>query len=242
MEGFTYNNIFDTKGIEYIIVIVFLLLLIPFWIILNKKGKLIGKFHPALGVITAQALRIPQGMFLSRNHTWAYLERSGLARVGLDDLLLHLTGEVKFVSLKAPGESIRKGDVLAEIEQQGKILKVYSPVSGTIMQSNPLLFSDPGQLNADPYRNGWIYSLTPNNWKAETGGFYLAGEASQWLRKELERFKDFITVEQSRYSTAPSMVVLQDGGELQDHTLETMPRECWQDFQKEFLDPGESLG
>ncbi len=32
MEGFTYTNIFETKGIEYIIIICFFLILIPFWI------------------------------------------------------------------------------------------------------------------------------------------------------------------------------------------------------------------
>ena len=33
MDGFTViSNIFDTKGIEYLVIIAFLLLLIPFWI------------------------------------------------------------------------------------------------------------------------------------------------------------------------------------------------------------------
>jgi glycine cleavage system H protein len=31
MEGFTYVDIFSTKGIEYIIVIVFLILIVCFW-------------------------------------------------------------------------------------------------------------------------------------------------------------------------------------------------------------------
>jgi len=36
MESFVYNNIFDTKGIEYIIIIFFLLVLIPFWFFVNN--------------------------------------------------------------------------------------------------------------------------------------------------------------------------------------------------------------
>lgn len=40
MDGFTYTNIFETKGIEYLMIIVFMLILIPFWITLNRKtGK-----------------------------------------------------------------------------------------------------------------------------------------------------------------------------------------------------------
>jgi hypothetical protein len=31
------------------------------------------------------------------------------------------------------------------------------------------------------------------------------------------------------------MVILQDGGELADHSLAAMPGETWKDFQNEFL-------
>jgi glycine cleavage system H protein len=36
MEAFTYVNIFDTKGIEYVLVITFLLLVISFWRYLTR--------------------------------------------------------------------------------------------------------------------------------------------------------------------------------------------------------------
>jgi len=36
MEGFTYVDIFATKGIEYLVIILFLLLIIPFWKFLSK--------------------------------------------------------------------------------------------------------------------------------------------------------------------------------------------------------------
>ena len=40
MEQFTYNNIFETKGIEYLLIIGFFLVLIPFWLILNKRVEI----------------------------------------------------------------------------------------------------------------------------------------------------------------------------------------------------------
>jgi len=39
MDGFFYNNIFETKGIEYLIIITFLVLIIPFWLKINKKAS-----------------------------------------------------------------------------------------------------------------------------------------------------------------------------------------------------------
>ena len=45
MDGFSYNNIFETKGIEYLVVIAFFALLIPFWITLNKQAKITGQIQ-----------------------------------------------------------------------------------------------------------------------------------------------------------------------------------------------------
>ena len=235
MDGFSYNNIFETKGIEYLVVIAFLALLIPFWIVLNKKVKITGQLRKASGILTAGTLKIPQGIFYSRNHTWAHLEMSGIARVGLDDLLLHITGDVSFRQLKNPGETIKKGDLLAEIEHKGKTLRIFSPVSGEILATNALLTENPEQLSEDPYLKGWMYKIKPTRWMAETNSYYLAEDATNWLGKELERFKDFLSGSASRFSPESARLVLQDGGELTDHTLSDLPVEVWQGFQKDFL-------
>jgi len=234
MEQFTYHNIFATKGIEYIAIIAFLALLIPFWVLLNKQAKT-RNIRKALGVLSAGILRIPQGLFFSKNHTWTHMDRSGAAKVGLDDLLLHITGEVKFKNLKNPGETIKKGDLLTEIDQDGKILQVLSPISGKILNTNENLNDNPDMLIADPYGLGWVYKIKPSNWIAETNSYYLADEATDWSVKELARFKDFVAGSLRNQSPEPSMLVLQDGGEIRDNALSEMPAEIWRDFQKSFL-------
>jgi len=235
MDGFSYSDIFATKGLEYLIIIAFLALLIPFWVILNKQVKVTKQIQKALGILSANMLRFPQGLFYSRNHTWMFMEKTGVAKVGLDDLLLHITGEVKFSHLKNPGEEISKGDLLTEIDQNGKLLQVLSPVSGTVLQTNSLLNENPGLLNKDPYGKGWICEIKPTNWLAEAKSCYFAEEATNWSEKELTRFKDFLAVTMKNYSPDASMVILQDGGELCDHSLSELPDTIWKDFQHEFL-------
>jgi glycine cleavage system H protein len=235
MEGFSYHDIFATKGLEYLIIIAFLALLIPFWIVLNKQVKVTRQIQKTLGILSASILRIPQGLFFSRNHTWMYMEKSGAAAVGLDDLLLHITGEVKFSNLKNPGEMISKGDLLTEIDHDGKQLQVLSPVTGKILDTNFMLAERPGLMNEDPYGKGWIYKVKPTNWIAEAKSCYFAEEATNWSEKELVRFKDFLAATMKNYSPDASMVILQDGGELCDHSLSALPNEIWKDFQKEFL-------
>jgi glycine cleavage system H protein len=235
MESFTYTNIFETKGIEYIAILVFFAILIPFWILLNKKIPIKKQIKKALGFLSANVLKIPQGVFHSQNHTWAFMERNGEAKVGLDDLLLHITGEVKVRSLKNFGENVNKGDLLLEIDQNGKMLKVFSPISGKIMNTNDSVGKNPEILNQDPYGNGWIYKIKPVNWKIETNDYLLAEETIEWSKKELERFKDFLAESVKKYSPDQSTVILQDGGELRDNTLSEFPEEVWKDFQEDFL-------
>ena len=235
MDGFSYTDIFATKGIEYLIVITFLSLLIPFWMLLNKESAIKTKLRNAFSNLSFNMLKIPQGLFYGKNHTWMYMEKSGVAKVGLDDLLLHLTGEVKCIFPKNSGEIIQKGDLLAELNQNGKILRIMSPVSGKITGMNETLTTDPATLNNDPYGNGWIYKIKPSNWSAEVQECYFAEEATNWSALELERVKDFLAVSLRNYSTESSMLILQDGGELCDHTLAPLPGSIWQNFQKEFL-------
>lgn len=235
MENFSFVDIFASKGVEYLIVIGFLITLVVFWKLLGKQKKATKQIQKILGILSANILRIPQGLFYSKNHTWAHLEKSGVAKVGLDDLLQHLTGEVKFSKLKTPGDIIKKGDLLTEIEKNGKKLKVFAPISGKILNTNSILNESPEILNEEPYNEGWVYRIKPSNWIAETKSYYLADDATNWVTKELERFKDFLAVSMKKHSPDPTMITFQDGGELVDNTLSELPDEVWSDFQKEFL-------
>lgn len=235
MDGFTYTNIFATKGIEYLAIIGFFLLLIPFWILLTRKSKSPEQGQLSSSLITSKALRIPHGIFFSKFHSWTFLERNGLAKVGLDDLLLHLTGEVNITHLKQPGQKVKKGELLTQINHHGKSLHIFSPISGVIQQANELLTEEPELMREDPYRQGWIYQIKPTAWKADTNTHFLAEDASKWAAQELIRFKDFLSISVNQHLPDPSQVVLQDGGELVEHPMAKLPPEVWQDFQEQFL-------
>ncbi len=180
-------------------------------------------------------MRIPKGLFYSKNHTWAYLEKSGNAKIGIDDFLIHLVGGFKLNLLKTEGEEIRKGEVLAEIEQHGKQLKLLAPVSGVVKSFNAIAAQNTEIVKTDPYDEGWLYSIQPINWKTETAGFYYAEDAVKWIGSELQRLKDFLNVSLLK-NEETQMLVFQEGGELQMNLLEGLKEEVWKDFQNEFLD------
>jgi glycine cleavage system H protein len=236
MEGFSIVDIYDTKGMEYIFVIVYLLLLIVFWKVAKNPQRVYQQIREVFHTLSAKILRIPQGIYFNRNHTWTHLDKSGAAKVGLDDFLQHVVGNVRITNLKNRGESIKKGDLLAAIKQDEKVLKVYSPISGEVLETNSTLLENPDLINTNPYDQGWIYQVKPSNWMKETQSYLLAEKATEWSKKELVRFKDFLSVGAMRkFSSEPSMVLLQDGGEIRENVLSELPDEVWEDFQEEFL-------
>ncbi len=235
MEGFTYTNIFETKGIEYLVIIGFFAVLIPFWILLNRKIKPAYNVQKSKGFSSAGVLQLPQGIFFSKYHTWVHLEKNGEAKVGLDDLILHLTGEVSVECLKTPGEDVGKGELLARIRHNGRSLEIASPVSGKVSGANELLSENPNLIKNDPYQQGWIYSIKPSDWKADTDSCYLAENAVDWAKTELVRVKDFLAASSSKIMSEPIGMYMQDGGELSEKALTHFPQEVWKEFQKSFL-------
>jgi glycine cleavage system H protein len=194
-----------------------------------------GRLRQATGILSSDILKIRHGLYYSRNHTWTHLGMSGNAKVGLDDLLLNMTGAVSIVHLRIPGEIIRKGDAIAEIVQKEKVLRILSPISGSIAETNPAFDENPGLLNEDPYGEGWLLKIKPSDWTNETGSCFLAERAVEWSVSEIERFKEFMAASMVKNSPEPAMATLQDGGELRNNALAVMPVDIWQDFQEEFM-------
>jgi glycine cleavage system H protein len=235
MEGFTYTDIFATKGLEYLIIIGFFLVLVPFWMLLTRKNASATGIQFPARILTTIAMNLPQGVFFSRYHTWAHLEKNGEVKIGLDDLLVHLTGEVKVNFLKSQGDVVKKGESLARVHYNGNNLKIASPVSGTICSTNELIIKNPGIVKNDPYQQGWVCSLKPDNWKADTDSCYLAEDATQWAVEEMSRVKEFLSLVAVKTDTGTLQVVMQDGGEIAENALTFFPQEVWIDFEKRFL-------
>ncbi|MDX2415541.1 MAG: hypothetical protein QNK33_10155, partial [Bacteroidales bacterium] len=179
MDVFSYNNIFATKGIEYLIVIAFLILIVPIWRFITRPvvRQKIKKF---VGILSEKILKIPRGLKFSRNHTWTHINKSGEVQLGIDDLLSHLLGEVAIKPLLNPGESVKKGDIIMELNQDGKTVNLASPISGKLLGYNQKLDSDPELLNNEPYDNGWLASIEPEDWISESSDFISGTEAVEW--------------------------------------------------------------
>ena len=188
-----------------------------------------------LEVVDDGNIAIPRGLYFDKTHTWAFMKKDGLVKIGIDDFLLHVTGLLSKVEMKNTGDKIKKGEHLLTIIQQGKHLKIYSPVTGTITAQNKDLMTHSGLLNSAPFTDGWIYTIEPTNWLLEIQFLNMADKYATWLKDEYLRLKDFFEAA-VRIHVPAFVMVLQDGGVLRDGILAELGPEVWEDFQTKFMD------
>lgn len=193
----------------------------------TEKPTLISKY---IGYFDAKSINVPNGLFFDKTHTWVYMEMDGVLRIGINDFITRITGNLTGIKMKNPGEEIRKGDTIITLVQNGKQLNIKSPVSGIISQQNEKLITNAAIINECPYSEGWIYVIEPTNWFREIQFLFMAEKFKKWLISEFTRLKDFLS------QTQNMPLVLQEGGELKEAILADHRPEVWEDFQSNFID------
>ena len=205
-------------------------------IVANRQAavKYVSSIIPS--AFDQDSVKVLNGLYFDKTHTWAFMDKNGGVRVGIADFLQHVTGPITRVKLKIPGERIKKGEKIMSIIQKGKQLNIYSPVSGIIREQNTALLGDSSALNLAPYSDGWVYEIEPTNWLKEIQQLFMGNKYQNWLKNEFSRLKDFMAASLSNRTVEHAHLVLQDGGELKDWVLEECGPEVWEDFQTNFID------
>jgi glycine cleavage system H lipoate-binding protein len=201
----------------------------------RRKSKAPALSAVVTRVFNEASVTIPKGLYFDKTHTWAFMEKNGLVKIGIDDFLPHVTGVLNRVKMKQPGEKINKGEPLISIIQNGKHLTVYAPISGTIKSLNDQLMDDSTLINSSPYHNGWLYAVEPYNWIADIQSLFMQDKYKEWLKIEFSRLKDFFAIEWKTSDVSFVPIMLQDGGELNDNVLADFGPEVWEEFQTKFL-------
>ncbi len=94
---------------------------------------------------------------------WVRLEGSA-ATIGMTDVAQTRMGRLVQLSWKEPGKRVARGRPLSVLESAKWVGPVVSPLSGTIIANNRLVFEeDIAAANRDPYGTGWIYRIEVEN-------------------------------------------------------------------------------
>src|SRR5687767_8758187 len=117
-------------------------------------------FPPFLTAREPYVSSIPADLRYTAEHE--YLKATGdanVVQVGITDYAQGELGDVVFVELPKPGDTLAAHQVFGTIEAVKAVADLYAPLAGTVVEVNGALDGDPAVVNRDPYGDGWMVKL-----------------------------------------------------------------------------------
>jgi glycine cleavage system H protein len=105
--------------------------------------------------------------YLVEQDVWARVHEDNTATVGITAHGIHLSGEIYMCRAKDVGVQVEQGRAIAVVELAKAILSVKCPVTGEVVETNPVLASSPEIVHTDPYNSGWIARLRLTNFASD---------------------------------------------------------------------------
>ena len=217
--------------------VIFVVLTILFFLTLDVVVRRVRAKNTVPATLTQTApsvypVRIPEGIFFARSHTWMSLFPSGKIRLGVDDFVGRLLDKPQVEYLKGAGDTVKKGDPLFALSEGGRTLTVRAPMDGRIVGVNEELPKNPALLKENLFSEGWAFTLQPER-PSELRQMLLGEETRRWIPDEFRRLRDVFASVTSEGNLVPAL--LQDGGPPVAGALKEMGPDVWESFQDEFL-------
>lgn len=102
---------------------------------------------------------VPEELRYTAGHEWVRLGPDGTVRVGITDYAQTQLGEVVYVQLPRPGDSVAGGEPVGEVESTKSVSDVFAPLAGEVVACNDTLEEQPELINSDPYGDGWMIEI-----------------------------------------------------------------------------------
>jgi glycine cleavage system H protein len=81
--------------------------------------------------------------------------------VGITDFAQRELGDIVYVEVESVDEEIEEGEVFGTVEAVKTVSDLFMPISGTVIEFNEDLESEPEAVNEDPYDKGWMIKIKP---------------------------------------------------------------------------------
>ncbi|MEK6570987.1 MAG: glycine cleavage system protein H [Bacteroidota bacterium] len=223
--GDVYVDLFATKGLEYLLVIAFLVTLVVFWRLLNRQGR------PA-ATSPARPSRVEwftlvDNLYYHQGHSWARVEDGEVVAVGIDDFAQKLLGKPDALELPPVGSRLEQGAKGWTLRIGSISVNLLSPVDGQVSAVNEEVLKSPELITTDPYGKGWLLKVKASKLNRDRKNL-LSGElASAWMDQTVDALR--------RRMSGNLGVALQDGGMPVSGFVRNLSPDKWDEFASEFL-------
>jgi len=107
-------------------------------------------------------MNVPEDLLYTKDHEWLRIEgEKGI--VGVTDFAQSELGDIVFIEIETIGETLKKEEVFGTIEAVKTVSDMFLPVSGEVLEVNPVLEESPDVVNNDPYGKGWLIKIKIND-------------------------------------------------------------------------------
>lgn len=100
----------------------------------------------------------PDDLKYNAEHDWARIEGDE-ATFGVTWYAQDSLGEIVFFDPPKIGDEVTKDEAYTEVESVKAVSDVVAPLSGEVIAVNEKLGDSPGNINQDPYGEGWLVKV-----------------------------------------------------------------------------------
>ena len=102
-------------------------------------------------------MQYPEHFRYTKEHQW--VEAAGeMAAIGITHHAQEQLGDIVYVDLPKPGAGIRQGETFGSVESVKAVSDLFAPVSGEVVEVNPVLADTPEILNREPHGT-WLLRI-----------------------------------------------------------------------------------
>jgi glycine cleavage system H protein len=105
----------------------------------------------------------PQDLKYTAEHEWVRVTDGGTVVFGITDYAQDALGDIVFVTLPEVGSAVTAGAPCGEVESTKSVSDLYAPVTGSVVAVNAALDAAPETVNTDPYAEGWMVEVRPDD-------------------------------------------------------------------------------
>ncbi len=121
---------------------------------------------------------IPEDLLYNiESNVWVRKEADGTATVGLTSYACSLAGQIVSYTPKKVGKSVKQDKSCATVESGKWVGPAKTPVGGEVVATNDAVTAKPGLINEDPYGEGWLVRIKPDDWDGESADLKTGGDA-----------------------------------------------------------------
>jgi glycine cleavage system H protein len=116
---------------------------------------------------TVKGCNLPDDLLYDvENQIWFRELGDGTVKLGMTAVATAMAGKLVAYTPKGVGKDVKAGKSCATVESGKWVGPAKTAAGGTVVAVNEALAATPSTANSDPYGEGWLVILKPEDWDA----------------------------------------------------------------------------